>query len=244
MTTPPPNAASGTAQTHRLRRRDQIAASIACLALVMLGLAVIQWRIARSARSHTQDVLVGNYLRTIGVSGEVYTTSVEREALWELAELGAGEVRVREQLIDRWLQSGDRATRALRYDGAGLQAAVGRNAGLRNRVTRRIGDVADGFARALEVPGQNDEDRWEDPSSALVAASPWMEPKDAARVVQGLAKALEKPENSTDFRPGHLSRAWRRWQPGWSRRLRRAWRGGWPRRWRIHRKPIPSVWRD
>lgn len=207
MTTPPPNAASGTADTHRLRRRVHIAASIACLVVVMLGLGAAQTLRARSARLNAQDTLVDTYLRTIGVSRETYTPSNEREALWDLAELAAGEVRVREQLIDRWLQTPDLAGRALRYDGAGLQAAVGRNAGLRNRVARRIGEVAEGFAHALEVPRETDEERLEDPSSALVAAAPWMEPKDAARVVQRLAEALEKPGTGDDFRPGRLSHA-------------------------------------
>ena len=204
---------------------------------------MFQANTARSARLHAQDALVDTYLRTIGVSGEIYTPSDEREALWELAELAAGEVRVREQLIDRWLQTPDLA------GGASLRRRGTAGCGRAERRPEEPRGPADRRTWPTGSPA-----RWRIRGKAMRTAgkiragrggpSPWMEPEDAARVVQRLAETLEKPETSEEFRPWHLSRARRRWQPGWGRRLRCAWPGGWPRCWRIHRKPIPSVWRD
>lgn len=93
-----------------------------------------------TARAHA--ALTDSYVRGLHLTDSSFITLEEFQALSELASLGPEHRAVRQQVIQRWLSSGNTAQRALALDGIALQAAAGLDLSLRSNAAAAAGALS------------------------------------------------------------------------------------------------------
>jgi hypothetical protein len=138
-----------------------------------------QKRAAQEQALAAQHALTDSFFRTIGVSKE----RVEREALWELAQLDRANAGVRRELLNRWFGTADAFMRGAADDGRGLRAATGLNVEYHRLVTSIAAELGRRLAAAMENPQQTNPIRLSGLGNALAALVNKMEPQTVPRRV-------------------------------------------------------------
>ncbi len=143
----------------RQKRLTWLALGAAAVAVCLFAAAAWQYKVAKGARVASQkaqagmeNALVGSFVRTISVVNNIeddyFSSTEERDALWDLAELENASVR--ERLIRKWFQSLDSFSQAEYRYALRLRAVGELNPDVRRQIVADATRLAPRLAEALE----------------------------------------------------------------------------------------------
>lgn len=103
------------------------------LAVVLAAAFLFLWRRAENAQQRAETERATSLYNRIGVQETSVSSPDERSALIELATLGPSDRRIRESLLEKWLQSPEQARRGIVRQAKGFRAATGLDIQLRSK---------------------------------------------------------------------------------------------------------------